>query len=287
MTEIDYKLRTAISTDRSHLANLIHFGTYLHQHLDWKPALDWIGSRPYLILEKNGEIQATLACPPELANVAWIRLYATGSSVNLKDAWQMLWQATVEELAYKGRMHVAAISLQNWFNELLSDSHFDHIDDVVVLFWEKSNLPPNPVSIKIKIRPMFHEDLDIVESIDHDAFTTIWKNSHDSLDLAFQQSSIVSVAEFNDEIVGYQFSTNSSMGGHLARLAVKSSMQGKGIGYAMVYDLLNQFSKLGIGRVTVNTQKNNTASLALYSRAGFKITGEAYRVFQTIIDREG
>ena len=37
-----------------------------------------------------------------------------------------------------------------------------------------------------------------------------------------------------DEIVGYQYSTSSSMGGHLARLAVKKSMQGKGIGYLLV-----------------------------------------------------
>jgi ribosomal protein S18 acetylase RimI-like enzyme len=69
------------------------------------------------------------------------------------------------------------------------------------------------------------------------------------------------------------------MGGHLARLAVKTTMQGKGIGYLLVHQLLSQFSKQGIKHVTVNTQQNNVASLGLYSKAGFTVTGESYRVY--------
>lgn len=132
---------------------------------------------------------------------------------------------------------------------------------------------------------MLPEDLDLISEIDHDAFDTVWKNSPESLALAYEQSSHASVAEFEDEIVGYQYSTTSSMGAHLARLAVKKKMQGKGIGYLLVYQLLNQFRKQGVEHVTVNTQKNNVASLALYSKAGFNITGESYRVYQHIIDK--
>jgi ribosomal protein S18 acetylase RimI-like enzyme len=70
------------------------------------------------------------------------------------------------------------------------------------------------------------------------------------------------------------------MGGHLARLAVKTTMQGRGIGYLLVHQVLNQFRRQGVRHVTVNTQQNNVASLALYSKAGFIITGESYRVYQ-------
>jgi GNAT superfamily N-acetyltransferase len=263
MDEIDYKIRNALFTDRSRLANLIHFGSYIHQHLDWKPPLDWIGSTPYLLVEKNGDLLATLACPPDLPKITWIRLFAVNSQINIGRAWEFLWEAATKELSRIGNIGVAAISLQSWFNELLEASGFEHTDNVVVLMWERSALLPDPPPTDIKLRIMMPEDLEIIEKIDHEAFGPVWKNSLDSLELAFQQSVLASVAELNNEIVGYQYSTSNVMGGHLARLAVKTSMQGRGIGYLLVYQLLS-----------------NLASLGLYSKAGFNLTGESYRVYQ-------
>jgi ribosomal protein S18 acetylase RimI-like enzyme len=280
MDEIDYNIRSALSTDRSRLENLIHFGSYIHQHLDWKPPLDWIGSKPYLLLEKDGDLFATLACPPDLPEMTWIRLFAANSLINVSRAWRLLWEATFRELSRIGKIQVAAISLQGWFNELLEGSGFEHTDNVVVLMWERPTPIPEPGSIKISIRPMMLEDLRVIEKIDHDAFGMVWKNSLESLELAFQQSSLATVAESGNEIVGYQCSTSSSMGGHLARLAVKTSMQGNGIGYLLLHQVLSQFSSQGVKHVTVNTQQNNTASLALYLKAGFALTGESYRVYQ-------
>jgi len=280
MDEIDYTIRTAMPSDRSRLANLIHFGAYIHQHLDWKPPLDWIGSKPYLLVEKGGDLFATLACPPDLPEITWIRLFAANSLVNVGRAWRLLWEAANEELSQIRKIRVVAISLQSWFNELLEESEFEHSDNVIVLMWERATSFPKPAHASFTIRPMMPEDLEIIEVIDHDAFGLVWKNSLDSLELAFQQSSLASVAEIGDEIVGYQYSTSSAMGGHLARLAVKTSMQGQGIGYLLVHHVLNQFSKQGVRHVTVNTQEKNIASLALYSKAGFSITGESYRVYQ-------
>lgn len=285
MDEIDYKIRTAVTTDRSRLANLLHFGSHTHQHLDWKPPLDWIGSKPYLVMEQEGDIVATLACPPELPDIAWIRLFAVSSFIKVEEAWKSLWNAALNELSQFGNIRIAAISLQGWFNELLERSEFDQIDNVVVLMWEGSKPLPNPAATNIIIRPMLPEDLDFILEIDHDAFEIVWKNSPESLALAYDQSTHATVAEFEEEIVGYQYSTTSSMGGHLARLAVKKKMQGNGVGYLLIYQLLNQFSKQGVRYVTVNTQKNNVASLALYSKAGFNITGESYRVYQHFIEK--
>jgi ribosomal protein S18 acetylase RimI-like enzyme len=284
MVEIDYNIRTALPADRSRLANLIHFGGYIHQHLDWKPPLDWIGSRPYLVAEKDAALAGTLACPPELPEIAWIRLFAVSSLVNLGQAWNSLWGAALKELAQFGKIGVVAISMQSWFNELLEGSEFEQTDNVVVLMWEQSTPIPKPAFNDINIRPMLPEDLELITKIDHDAFQTIWKNSFDSLALAFEQSSQASVAEIGEEIVGYQYSTSSSMGGHLARLAVKKNMQGKGIGYSLVHQLLGQFSRQGVRHVTVNTQKSNTASLGLYAKAGFNISGESFQVYQYMID---
>ena len=280
MNAIDYNIRSVLPSDRSRLANLIHFGSYIHQHLDWKPPLDWIGRKPYLLVEKDGDIFATLACPPDLPEITWIRLFAANSLINIEQAWRLLWDAAYKELSRIGKIQVAAISLQGWFNGLLEGSMFSHTDNVVVLMWEGSTPIPEPSSIKITIRPMMQEDLEEIEKIDHDAFGMVWKNSLESLELAFQQSSLATVAESGNEIVGYQCSTSNSMGAHLARLAVKTSMQGSGVGYLLLHQVLSQFSSQGTKHVTVNTQQNNTASMALYSKAGFVLTGESYRVYQ-------
>ncbi len=280
MSEIDYIIRTALSSDRSRLANLIHFGSYIHQHLDWKPPLDWLGCGPYLLAEKGNDIVATLACPPDMPEITWIRLFAASSFINTERAWRMLWDRAKKELADIGLLAAAAISLQSWFNELLVGSGFEHTDNVVVLMWDSSTHLPEPQPIDPIIRLMMAEDLTAIAQIDHDAFENVWKNSRESLEIAFQQSALATVAETNDELVGYQYSTASAMGGHLARLAVKTSFQGQGIGYQLVHQALSQFRKQGVRHVTVNTQKNNAASLALYAKAGFNITGESYRVYQ-------
>jgi ribosomal-protein-alanine N-acetyltransferase len=81
-------------------------------------------------------------------------------------------------------------------------------------------------------------------------------------------------------MIGYQISTASPMGGHLARLAVRPQYQKNGIGYALVKDALDQFKRRGTLRVTVNTQKDNAVSLSLYLKAGFQSVGEEYPVYQ-------
>ena len=83
----------------------------------------------------------------------------------------------------------------------------------------------------------------------------------------------------NGEIIGYQLSTRNSFGTHLARLAVAPNHQGRGIGYLLVQDLLNQTRRAGLYRLTVNTQNDNRTSLALYHKIGFELSGERYTVF--------
>jgi len=55
-------------------------------------------------------------------------------------------------------------------------------------------------------------------------------------------------------------------------------MQKRSIGYWLVRDLLERFSHQELYRVTVNTQDNNIASLALYQKLGFWQTGERFQV---------
>ena len=91
-------------------------------------------------------------------------------------------------------------------------------------------------------------------------------------------SVVATVAEDNGCVIGYQISTGSRLGGHLARLGVRKEAQGRGIGSALVSDLIQRLSSQNLGRVTVNTQSDNAASLSLYQKMGFVQTGEQYPV---------
>ena len=281
--EIEFNIRSAIVSDRSRIAKLIHFGTYVHQHLDWMSPMDWIGKQPYLVIENREGILATLACPPDLPEITWIRLFAVNSSINIDKAWRLLWARSCEEFLLKGKIQVTALSMQSWFTAILEASKFKQTDNVIVLINERSTEIREPYPALIKIRQMMPEDLPIVLDIDNSAFGLEWRNSLEAMELALQQSSYTTIAEMDGEIVGYQYSTSSAMGGHLARLAVEGSMQKKGIGYSLVSDVVKHFRQQGVMNITVNTQRSNIASLALYAKAGFNTTGESYRVYQTIV----
>ena len=56
-------------------------------------------------------------------------------------------------------------------------------------------------------------------------------------------------------------------------------MQRRGLGAALIEDLIANIPQGRERRLTVNTQSDNTASHALYSRLGFRRTGERFPVF--------
>ncbi len=287
MERIRTSTRFAITSDRQRLANLIHFETRVHRHLDWRPPLDWIGHQPFLIEEREGKLLGALACPIEPAGIAWVRLFAVASNASATEVWQSLWMEAYQLLLPEAPVKIAAIPLQSWFRALLEDSQFSHANEVVMLQWEWGGHDPgipsfdgNPLLPECKIRPMNFDDISEVASLDGVAFKPEWSNSEVSLETAYSQASYATVVEHNHRLVGYQISTASQMGGHMARLAVHPDMQRRHVGIALVQDTLNHFVRRGIIRVTVNTQSNNQVSLSLYEKAGFRRTGEYYSVYE-------
>jgi ribosomal protein S18 acetylase RimI-like enzyme len=270
-------LRPAIDDDRSRLANLLHFETYVHRHLDWRRPLDWLGQHPYLVLESAGRLNAALACPPDPDTVAWIRLFAAMARTDLQDAWQALWPAAQEQLQEMQVESAAAIPLQDWFRNLLLASDFEHIDNVVVLDWVGE---PPAANNEFTIRPMQETDLPNVFEVDEAAFVPLWRNSVDAIKLALMQSIFSTVIEIEGRIVAFQISTQSSQGLHLARLATHPMFQGRGLAKALVIDLQRLARQRGERRLTVNTQEKNTPSLSLYTKLGFARTAETFPVLE-------
>ncbi len=274
-------IRAATDRDMQRIASLIHYEIHVHRHLDWRPPLEWLGHQPYLVAELQGECLAALACPPDPPGVAWIRLFASAAQLPPKRAWQELWPEARERLARTAApVQVAVIPLQGWFRSLVENSEFAFTHRVVLLSWAGGALPEASSKADVLIRPMRAQDLPAVERVDWAAFVEIWRNSLASLEVAYRQSVDATVAESEGNIIAYQISSATATGWHLGRLAVLPQHQGRGIGYALLRDLLLRFRQRNMGQMTVNTQHNNLASLALYQKAGFHLTGEVYPVFE-------
>ncbi len=279
----DFQVRSAAFSDQRSLASLIQFSPRLHRHLDWRNPLDWIGSSPFLVAECRGQLLAALACPPDPPGVAWIRLLAIAEGAEPESSWEALWNAARSELTRKGNLIVTAIILQDWLGSLLKASGFGLRQEIVML--ARDDPPPaRPVPPEgFSLRAMRPYDLPGVAEVDAAAFEPVWQNSLDALNRAFPQAILPTVVENPQGLVGYQISTRNPFGAHLARLAVRPEVQRRGVGQAIVSDLVCQLEQRGIGHLTVNTQSDNRTSLALYNRLGFKETGERYPVLQFLL----
>jgi ribosomal protein S18 acetylase RimI-like enzyme len=174
---------------------------------------------------------------------------------------------------------VTAIPLDHWFEGLLKASHFQKTTEVVSLFWG-GQLPENhQINPNIIVRPMAIADLGKVVHVDKMAFQPLWQQTEDDLEKAFRLAYSATVIASDDEVVGYQISTPTQMGGHIARLAVLPNEQKKGYGYNLLCETLTLFVNRGIRNVTVNTQFDNFSSLSLYEKAGFRLTGDSFPVY--------
>ncbi len=273
------QIRPATPSDQQKIADLIFFESHVHRHLDWRTPLDWLGFSPYWVIEEGRQITGALACPTDPDSIAWIRLFAYASHLSRESTWSPLWEAARRQLAEQGGATAAAITTQHWFEQTLQDDHFNIAGHIVLLQYEAGDDEPALAAVSASIRGMTPRDLAQVTAVDAAAFEPLWRNSLAALTKAYQQSSYATVAEDESGIVGYQLSTGGSFGAHLARLAVVPEAQGRGIGTALVSALIAHMRRGGGSRVTVNTQENNTSSLALYTHLGFRRTGEEYPVY--------
>jgi ribosomal-protein-alanine N-acetyltransferase len=279
MIEVSTQVRPAVPQDQHQIANLMFFESHVHRHLDWHAPLEWLGSPYYWVVEENGRIVAALACPQNPVGVAWVRLFAHARQLPLDDAWAVLWGTAQKNIGRQGGATVALIAMQQWLGDLLIRNNFTHHQDIIMLEWKESDTPEKLPVDGVKVRTMQAEDLPAVAELDANAFMPLWQNPLEALEKALPQATAASVAEDSRGLVGYQISTANPFGAHLARLAVRPDAQQRGLGSLIVTDLIQRLNRKGVARLTVNTQNDNHASLALYRKMGFVLTGEKFPVY--------
>jgi ribosomal-protein-alanine N-acetyltransferase len=210
--------------------------------------------------------------------IAWVRLFVHAGHGSPDHAWTLLWSTAKEEIARAGGATVAAIAMQGWFQQVLAGSGFENPQQIVMLEWQVRPWLPRETN-GIHIRKMREADLPQVVETDNAAFHPLWHNSLETIRLAFSQALFATIAENSHGVLGYQISTGHGQRAHLARLAVRPEVQGRGVGRALLNDLFTTVTRNGIVRLSVNTQSDNVTSLSLYHKMGFTRTGEEYPVY--------
>ena len=284
MIGLNLQARPAGLQDRQAISSLVFYENHAHRHLDWRHPLDWLGSPYFWLMEEDGRALAALACPPDPPGIAWVRLFAFGGQVSAVEAWSSLWELARGEIARRGGAQVGVIAMQGWMRELLARTEFDRLQSVVMLEWKGRPVLSPSLPTGVSLRPLAESDLPAAEQVDAEAFDPLWHISLDNLRRAFSQAIVATVIESQGRLLGYQLSTGKPLGAHLARLAVRKEAQGFGLGAALVADLLGQMRRRGAGLITVNTQNDNHASLAVYRKMGFLRTGEEYPVFRYYVN---
>lgn len=275
-----FLIRSASEVDYPTLRELLDQESFIHKHLDWISPLERIGEKPFLLAESAGEVIAALSCPPNPSGIAWLKLFTCSSHAQPKKYWDVLWKRAQSDLdPMAGFKLVVAMPYQDWFERILISSGFLVLQEVILFEWS-SRQPPVIQIPGVVIRPVNQIDLDEIVEIDQAAFEPVWVNSHTNLERAIRVADYSTVILVDQTVVGYQISTKAPNGGHLARLAILPGFQSRGLGYALVLDMQDYFFRSGGQKVTVNTQNDNQASIALYQKAGFWRTGKKYPVYQ-------
>ncbi len=274
-----YTLRPTEEADRTQLSALLNTAEWRHQHSDWFHPLDLLGRQPS-ILAFDGRLPiGWLACPPDPVEIAWIRGFAVARGLDLYCLWNQIWKSAAEKAHAMGAISSAVLLVSDWLEPLIKDSGFRQTNTVIFLEWKHEELPALHDSSD-RIRPFMMTDLDAVAQVDKNSFLPVWSHSREMLGEALQHASLATVFEQEDRVVGYQLSTLSALGAHIARLAVDPAWQGKGIGKRLVTDILQTLSQKGVDHITVNTQADNAHSRSLYDGLGFDETGRSYPLYE-------
>lgn len=265
-----------IPTMRAFFNSSIH----LHQHLDWHTPNERLHFSPFWIAERNQSILGAFCSPIIEHQISWIQLFAIKKMISQPKAWQSLYGAYVEYCHQNEKnIQVFSLAYYPWYHKLLENTGFQPAYSIVTLENEGIYLPDFRFNTNdFALVPITLENYPRIHHLDVLAFDLPWQMTDAALLKAFRSSIYATMVTRNDQIIGYQITTESDSTLHLARVAVHPEFQNQGIAGYLIHDLVLFMKRFHFKGLSVNTQSNNHASLALYRKMGFYKTGSSIPV---------
>lgn len=256
------------------IRDLLFHSHYVHSHLDWLESDQWLETTDTIthLAWHRGRLVGLLGLSSPLNGSTWIRLAAASDLVDPETVICSLWNEILPLLKQSNVHIVGLLIINDWIARFAKTLGFAYGEEIITLA-RGDNLVPPPSSDSPRIRVAEMQDIPQLATLDQAAFDTPWQMSVYDLRQAYRIASSCTVAIHDDAIIGFQISTFFFDGAHLARLAVHPTAQGRGVGSALLRDLLERYTRRGIPMMTVNTQESNLQSRRLYQRYGFELNG--------------
>lgn len=135
----------------------------------------------------------------------------------------------------------------------------------------------------LRVRPALRSDVAAIEALERASFSDPWSASsfRSSLD---RPEVHMTVAECRGEgmesaVVGYMVAWFIGREGEIANVAVASDWQRRGVGAALLDEVLATGQALGVDSIYLEVRASNAAAQALYSGRGFRAVGMRRRYY--------
>jgi [ribosomal protein S18]-alanine N-acetyltransferase len=132
--------------------------------------------------------------------------------------------------------------------------------------------PAAEAPVVLTVTPMRRRHLAAVLDIEAAVYPTPWSARLFDDELVRRGRSYV-VARVGDQVVGYAGVLMIADDGHIATVAVDPAWQGRGIGRALLAELVRAALEMGANQLTLEVRVSNEAAKALYRRFGFVPAG--------------
>ena len=125
----------------------------------------------------------------------------------------------------------------------------------------------------MRIDKMTAASLDAVAAIEAECFSHPWskKSLEESLE---KENSLFLVAYEDGKVIGYVGMEVIVDEGYIFNVAVSADYRRRGVGYALVRELVTYSMKNSLCFITLEVRESNSAAISLYSKFGFIKAGE-------------
>jgi ribosomal-protein-alanine N-acetyltransferase len=134
-------------------------------------------------------------------------------------------------------------------------------------FW-KSPTPERLGPSALRIRRMAYRDLNTVGAMENTSFGSPWRVSAFARAMSDSNQWFV-VAEMDHQLVGYAGFWPEHGRAHIAKLAVRTDYRRRGIGSALLQEMINQIRHIGCDEAFLEVRRSNSAAQEMYRRFGF------------------
>ena len=125
----------------------------------------------------------------------------------------------------------------------------------------------------MRIEKMTAACIDAVAAIEAECFSHPWskKSLEESLE---KENSLFLVAVEDEKVIGYVGMEVIVDEGYIFNVAVSADYRRRGVGYALVRELVTYSMKNSLCFITLEVRESNSAAISLYSKFGFIKAGE-------------